>query len=91
MRLRAASGDDGDLLEKQRQEQKVKPEQPRSQPLLKPLHGRQPQTLAGMRALKRMQQAPPPEIVEGKRKRSASTWLSEFVKVRSKPAVDVAC
>lgn len=31
--------------------------------------------------MRRLKNAPPPQVLEGKRKRHASTWLTEFVKV----------
>ena len=74
---RAASGDDAELLDRHRQE--VLHEQPRPQPQQKLFQGRAPQSLAGMRRLKNA--PPPPQVLEGKRKRHASTWLMEFVKV----------
>ncbi|CAL5229935.1 g13361 [Coccomyxa viridis] len=73
---RAASGDDAELLDRHRQE--VLHEQPRPQPQQKLFQGRAPQSLAGMRRLKNA--PPPPQVLEGKRKRHASTWLMEFVK-----------
>ena len=76
MYRRAASGDDAELLDRHRQE--VLHEQPRPQPQQKLFQGREPQSLAAMRRLKN---APPPQVLEGKRKRHASTWLTEFVKV----------
>ena len=78
---RAASGDDAELHDRHRQE--VLHEQPRPQPQQKLFQGRAPQSLAGMRRLKN---APPPQVLEGKRKRHASTWLTEFVKVVLLPA-----
>lgn len=73
---RAASGDDAELFGRHRQE--PLPEQPRPQPQQKLFQGREPQSLAAMRRLKNAQ---PAEVLEGKRKRRASTWLNEFFKV----------
>lgn len=73
---RAASGDDAEFLDRHRQ--KLQPDYPRQQPPQRLFQGRQPQSLAGMR---RLRNAAPVQLLEGKRKRQASTWLNEFVKV----------
>ena len=80
MYRRAASGDDAELFGRHRQE--PLPEQQRPQPQQKLFQGREPQSLAAMRRLKNAQ---PAEVLEGKRKRHTSTWLNEFVKVATLP------
>lgn len=77
---RAASGDDAKLFGRHRQD--PLPEQPRLQPQQQLFQGRGPQSLAAMRRLKNAQ---PAEVLEGKRMRHASTWLNEFVKVGTLP------
>ena len=73
---RAASGDDAELVDRHRHEEQPDPPTQPPQPRL--FQGREPQSLAGMR---RLRNASPPQLLEGKRKRHASTWLNEFVKV----------
>ena len=82
MYRRAASGDDAELFDRHRQE--LLQEQPRPPPQHRLFQGREPQSLAAMRRLKN---APPPQVLEGKRKRHASTWLAEFVKVVLLPSI----